>query len=237
MNKAAGYEAPPMTLVREYYETILVSAVFILFAWTFVVTQSKIPSASMEDTLLIGDRVFVNKFVYGVEASPWIRRLLPYRDIRRGDVVVFKSLHEPDKDFIKRVVGVGGDRIEVVNKVLYVNGEPRDEPYVKFLRRDIIGRGEMRGIYGMSPDNWGPFTVPQGSYFMMGDNRDNSSDSRVFGPVRREFIKGEAVMIFWSIQQPGSWEDPLDKQAVNTLRSVVNFFSWTRWDRIFRLVD
>jgi signal peptidase I len=227
---------PPVSLVREYYETFLVCALFILYTWTFVVMQSKIPTASMQDTLLVGDRVIVNKFVFGEEPWKWVKGLMPYRDVRRGDVVVFKSPEDPEKDFIKRVVAVAGDRVESQDKKIYVNGAPLDEPYTKFDDPRIYASGDPINPFGAARDNFGPVFVPEGHYFVMGDNRDNSNDSRVFGPIPRDYVKGRAVVIFWSMQQPGMWNDPVGKKAWNVLKSAANFFTWTRWDRIFRPV-
>jgi signal peptidase I len=231
------YEPPKVSLLREYYETVLVCVLFILYTWTFVVMQSKIPTASMQDTLLIGDRIIVNKFAYGTETWPWLKMLFPYHDIRRGDVVVFKSLEDPEKDFIKRVIAVGGDRLEMVNKRAYLNGAPLDESYVQFGDSRVYGVRDLRSPYGHPRDNFGPIVIPDGHYFVMGDNRDNSNDSRAFGPVERRYVKGKAVLIFWSMEQPGQWSDPLGKKAWNVLKSAANFFRWTRWDRIFRPVE
>lgn len=235
--KAVSESAPeePMGILREYYETILVCVIFVLYTWTFVAMQSKIPSASMQDTLLVGDRIVVNKFAFGMEKLPFLKALLPYKDIHRGDVIVFKSPEDPTKDFIKRVIAVGGDRLEIMDKKVYVNGLPVDEPYAVHGDRKIFGRGAST-LFGRDRDNLGPIQVPEGRYFVMGDNRDNSNDSRFWGFVPREYVKGQAVIILWSAEQPCDWNTPILNKLGCWLKSVVHFFSWTRWGRILHFI-
>ena len=177
---------------REYTEAILIALLLALFIRTFVVQAFKIPSGSMLNTLLIGDHILVNKFIYGIKnpfsGNTWI----PVKKPARGDVVVFKYPINPAQDYIKRVVGVEGDQIEIKNKKVYVNGEPQDESYAIFLDNKIFSPGEQRR------DNIELITVPPNSLFVMGDNRDNSYDSRFWNFVDLNVVKGKAFIFYWS---------------------------------------
>ncbi len=175
--------------VREYGEAIVIALVLALFIRTFVVQAFKIPSGSMIQTLLIGDHILVNKAAYTVR-NPVTRELwIKTGEIHRGDVVVFIFPEDPSKDFIKRVIGLPGDTIEVRRKKVFVNGKPfPDPPGVQYTDPRIL---EKR-------DNFGPVTVPQGKLFVMGDNRDQSYDSRFWGFVPIRDVKGKAFMIYWS---------------------------------------
>jgi signal peptidase I len=173
---------------RENIEAILIAIVIALFIRTFLVQAFKIPSGSMLETLQIGDQILVNKFIYGVKI-PFTdgRVLIPFKDPRPGDIVVFKYPEDPSKDFIKRVVAVAGDTVSIVDKQLYVNGDPvTDEPYAMYSRLPT------------HVDNMGPVKVPENKLFVMGDNRDNSHDSRFWGFVDLSAVKGKAFMIYWS---------------------------------------
>jgi signal peptidase I len=221
------------SVLREYYEAILVAFILALFVRTFVFENFKIPSGSMKDNLLIGDHLVVNKFVYAPTASTPLHRLLPYRGPRRGDVVVFKYPNQPRRDFIKRCVALAGDLVEVRDKVLYIDGEAQDEPYVVF-KGDQAGR-----TLGLPGDNYGPRMVPEGSIFCLGDNRDNSLDSRFWGPVPLSYVKGRAVMIYWSYEADrDDWEWRGVLWRMKQLAGVfLHFFTKTRWDRMFMLVE
>lgn len=174
---------------REYVEAIAVAVLLALVIRTFAFQAFRIPSGSMEDTLLVGDYLFVSKFLYGAEI-PFTggARLPAIRDPERGDIIVFRYPEDPSEDFIKRCVGIPGDTVEVRDKVLYINGEPQNEPYVKHTDRRVIpGR-----------DDYGPVVIPEGQYFMMGDNRDNSRDSRAWGFLDHSLIRGKALFIYFS---------------------------------------
>jgi len=191
--KAAEAEEPrKKSRLRENIEAILVAVVLALFIRAFVVQAFKIPSGSMKDTLLIGDHILVNKFIYGVK-MPFINKtLIPIKDPQRGDIIVFRYPGEPDKDFIKRVIAVEGDTIEIRNKHVYVNHKPVKSDYARYTDPHIIpGAIQPR-------DNFGPVTVPEGHLFVMGDNRDHSYDSRFWGFVDMDAVKGKAFMIYWS---------------------------------------
>jgi len=220
---------------REYFESIVIAVILALFVRTWVVQAFKIPTGSMEQNLLIGDHLLVNKFVFGPTATGLERGLLPVSDIRRGDVVVFKFPEEPERDFIKRVIGLPGETVELRDKRVYIDGTPLDEPYVFHLQPP----GEMDGISSFDPRvAYGPLTVPPDSYFMMGDNRDNSQDSRYWGALPRSYVKGKALMIYWSYE--AGREDYRETGLIGTLKGLgsvaAHFFTRTRWERLFHQI-
>ena len=221
--------------VREYFESIVIAVILALFVRTWVVQAFKIPTGSMENNLLIGDHLLVNKFVFGPTLNRIERALLPMRDIRRGDVVVFKYPDEPDRDFIKRVIGLPGETIEMKAKKIYINGRPLDEPYVHVL--EPAGDAQEVISYDLR-ENYSLTTVPEGFYFVMGDNRDNSQDSRYWGFLPRSYIKGRALMIYWSYES--GREDYLDEgfgaSAKRIVGVVTHFFTKTRWERLFHQI-
>jgi signal peptidase I len=224
------------SVVREYFESIVIAVILALFVRTWVVQAFKIPTGSMENNLLIGDHLLVNKFVFGPTPLAIGRAVLPVRPIRRGDIVVFKYPDEPDRDFIKRVIGLPGETIELKNKKVHVNGQPVDEPYVHFLTPPSNDFQEVTS-YDVR-ERFGPVTVPADQYFVMGDNRDNSQDSRYWGFLPRHYVKGKALIIYWSYES--GREDYIDEGFVATLKRwgsvVTHFFTKTRWERLFRQI-
>jgi signal peptidase I len=187
-------EQPPRkkSLIREYAESIAIAVLLALVIRTYLVQAFKIPSGSMEDTLAIGDHLLVNKFIYGTKVPLSNKRILKLRDPQRGDVIVFEYPEDPSKDFIKRVIGTPGDVVEERDKKLFVNGKPYDNPHEVHKEKEIIPKE-------MNPrDTFGPVKVPENSYFVMGDNRDRSYDSRFWGFVSRDKIKGLAFIKYWS---------------------------------------
>ncbi len=194
-------------LIREYLEAILTALLLALLIRTFVIQAFKIPSGSMIPTLLVGDHILVNKFIYGTKIPFSDKRILLFNRPKRGDIIVFKYPENPKKDFIKRVVAIENDIVEERDKVVYVNGKEVREPYAYHADKNIRQKGDPR-------DNFGPLTVPDNKVFVMGDNRDQSYDSRYWGFVDIKEIKGEALIIYWS------W-DPQ---------------KWLRFNRIGRLV-
>ena len=222
-----------------------------VFVVTFLAQAFTIPSESMEQTLLIGDYLLVDKLCYG-SGGLW-SRLLPYRKIRRGDVVVFHYPVNPAQDFVKRVVGVPGDRVRLINKRVFVNGVPQDEAYVQFITklrnpyRDDFPRTDSPD-YGVDARWWKQMPklvedhqliVPEDHYFVLGDNRDDSQDSRYWGFVPRENIIGRPLVIYWSSGNsdndlPGS-PTPGDR-LYHLAYAVTHVFQTTRWGRAFRLV-
>jgi signal peptidase I len=204
MTDAAGHGFRK-SVVREYFESICVAVILAFFVRTFVVQAFKIPSGSMEPNLLIGDHLLVNKFVFAPTLTSLERVLLPIDPIRRGDIIVFKYPEDPSRDFIKRVIGLPGDTIEMRNKTVYVNGSPLDEPYAHFIYPpDEPGSGAPDiGSPGDLLRAFPPMMVPRDNYFMMGDNRDNSQDSRYWGFMPRDYVKGKALFVYFSFGEGG----------------------------------
>jgi signal peptidase I len=224
--------------LREYFESIVIAVILALFVRTFVVQAFKIPTGSMENNLLIGDHLLVNKVVYGPNASAIERALFPMRDPRRGDIVVFKYPEDPERDFIKRVIGLPGETLEVKDKRVYINGTALDEPYVHFLEPPS-GSADYQEITSFDlRERYGPVTIPADKYFVMGDNRDNSQDSRYWGFLPREYVKGRALMIYWSYES--ETEDYQQTGIGSTLKDLftvfTHFFTRTRWGRMFDVI-
>ncbi len=184
---------PPKGKFREYVEAFAVALLIALVVRTFVIQAFKIPSSSMEDTLLIGDHIFVNKFIYGYHIPYTKGRVAEFRKPVRGDIIVFVFPEDPSKDFIKRVVGTPGDVVEVRQKQLYVNGRPVEEPYTRYAD------GFSVDSFVRTRDNLAPLKVPPGKLFVMGDNRDRSYDSRFWGFVDMDAVIGKAMFIYFSI--------------------------------------
>ncbi len=178
--------------LREYAEAIITALILALIIRAYVVQAFKIPSGSMKPTLLVGDHILVLKFIYGTKLPFTDKRVLVFTEPKRGDIIVFRFPKDRSRDFIKRVIGVGGDVVEERNKVVYVNGKPLNEPYVQHTDNDI--RPLSRDVR----DNFGPVYVPEGKLFVMGDNRDQSYDSRYWGFVDIKDVKGKAFIIYWS---------------------------------------
>jgi len=233
-------------------QSLLTTIIIAVFVITFIVQAFQIPSESMENTLLIGDYLLVDKVRYG--GNGFWAEIMPYRHVRRGDIIVFHYPINPSEHFVKRVVGVPGDRIRLVNREVYVNGVPQRESYVRYTStihdtfRDEFPRvnlvvPELEGAWWeqmkkLVEDN--QLIVPEGNYFVLGDNRDESKDSRYWGFVPVENIVGRPLIIYWSIQNPDS--DVPFQPAVNDRLSrfayaVTHFFRITRWNRAFRIVQ
>jgi signal peptidase I len=224
--------------LREYFESIVIAVILALFIRTFVVQAFKIPTGSMENNLLIGDHLLVNKFVFGPTKTRAERALLPVNDIDRRQIIVFKYPEEPDRDFIKRVIGLPGETVEVRDKKVYINGKALDEPYVHFLQPPA-GTSEFHEVTSFDVrERYGPVTVPPNHYFVMGDNRDNSQDSRYWGFLPRENVKGKALVIYWSYE--AGREDYQEEGAGATVKGLVSvfahFFTRTRWDRMLHQI-
>jgi signal peptidase I len=229
---------PEKSLLREYLEALLIAVVFATFARTWVVQAFKIPSGSMEKNLLIGDHILVNKFIYGPAVSPLEEKLLPIRKVRRGDVVVFKYPEDPSRDFIKRCMGLPGDTMKMIDKDLYINGRRvNDSSFTWYVDAESYPR-DLFFHPKRVRDNFGPKTVEPGRYFCMGDNRDNSNDSRFWGTVPEANLKGRALLVYWSFASPDEAVDwPGYQGKLRQLgRVALNFFTQTRWDRTFRIV-
>jgi signal peptidase I len=178
-------------VLKEYLEAIITALLIALIIRAYVVQAFKIPSGSMIPTLLVGDHLLVNKFIYGIKLPFSDKKILVFKKPQRGDIIVFRYPEDPSRDFIKRVIAVEGDVVEERNKVVYVNGQPLNEPYVQHTDLRIKSPFEPR-------DNFGPYIVPKNKLFVMGDNRDQSYDSRYWGYVDLKDVKGKAFIIYWS---------------------------------------
>ncbi len=226
------------SIFREYAEALIIAVIFLRFTQIFVLQTFYIPSGSMEDTLLVGDHLFVNRFIYGPAKSGIERRLFPLRDVRRGDIVVFRSPENANIDVVKRCVGLPGDTIDVRGKQLLINGKRVDDASYA-IHRDPVTYSELSfSDQGRRRDNFGPEVVPPDHYFCMGDNRDYSYDSRFWGMLPRHLVKGRALFIYWS--NGGETSDGEYRGLGDTLRGLARtaagFFSNTRWERTFRLI-
>lgn len=222
------------SVVRSYLEAFLIAGLFLGFTNTFVFKTFYIPSASMEDSLLIGDHLFVNRYIFGTQGGEIERRLFPGRDVRRGDVVVFRSPERPTLDLVKRCVALPGDKVEIRGKDLYINGAwVDDDSYTKHTEAEIVPASS-----GFPRDNFGPFTVPEEHYFCLGDNRDRSNDSRFWGAVPRRYVKGQALLVYWSYggETPdGNWYG-WGAKLKQLSKTAVGFLTKTRWSRTFHLI-
>ena len=217
-----------------------VTIILLLFATTTLVQAFVIPSASMEDTLLIGDHVLVDKLVYAPPGGPAVP--LPYREVRRGDIIVFRYPLDIREDYVKRAIGIPGDRIRFVNQQLILNGKPTSEPYVKhvspFPAPPDLSDGPLRPrAMAMLQDHvvGGELLVPPGFVFAMGDNRDNSDDSRYWGLVPRENIVGTPAIIYWSYDATTQDLTNGNIGFDHIVDVVTHFFTKTRWKRTFNL--
>ncbi len=240
----------PGTDVTSSVQSLLGTVVIAVFVITFVVQAFQIPSPSMENTLLVGDYLLVNKLCYGGGSVG--DYLMPYRNVQRGDIVVFHYPVDPAQHFVKRVIGLPGDRVRLVNKQVLVNGVPLKEPYAHFSRpaddvfRDNFPRLDV--MSGPTPEWWlqlrklvedGQLIVPEGHYFVMGDNRDNSSDSRYWGFVPRANIIGRPLVIYWSVQGAegeGTALSSVSAKLYHFAYVVTHIFQITRWHRTLQLV-
>jgi signal peptidase I len=206
---STGVKLKKKSTFREYVEAALIAVLLALFIRTFVVQAFKIPSGSMKPTLLIGDHILVNKFIYGIKVPFTDRYLVQIKRPKRGDIVVFKWPENENKDFIKRVIGIGGDKIAIIDDALHINGKKIVTQYLeKYRDRDLTQAKKYLEFLGeckhyilderTTHENRGPWTVPEDSIFVMGDNRDNSHDSRFWGFVSLNKLKGKAIIIYWS---------------------------------------
>lgn len=197
-------------IVLEYGKSLLIALLLALFVRTFFVQAYKIPSGSMLETLKIGDHILVEKFLFGTHIPFTDIVVLPIKQPKRGDVVVFRYPLDPSLDFIKRIIALPGDTIQGVNKDIYVNGKRLKEPYIQHIDNFILP------AYISPRDNFGPLQVPKGSYFAMGDNRDNSKDSRFWGFVPKTNIKGKAMVIYFS------WDSTAHSVRLSRIGNVVH---------------
>ena len=244
-SSAASFATDLIASIQSLMGTVVIA----IFVITFIVQAFQIPSGSMEKTLLVGDYLLVNKLCYG--GSGLGDHLMPYQKIARKDIIVFHYPVDPQQHFVKRVIGLPGDRLKMVNKRVFINGKPLDEPYVRFLEppnnlfRDDFPRVDVP-VFNMEGKWWlqmrklvedGELIIPQGHYFVMGDNRDDSQDSRYWGFVPQENIIGRPLVIYWSVED---WDRNLPSSLGGRLEhltyAVTHIFQITRWNRTLRLV-
>lgn len=217
-------------LFREYFELISETLIYVFFVMTFLLQSFVIPTSSMEDNILVGDHILVDKVAYSNSMGTLDGFMFPQRKIERGMIVTFKSPAELDKEYVKRVIGLPGEKIKIVDKKVYIDDSPLEEPYTLFKDKKI--EHSYR-------DNYPEFQVPANHYFCMGDNRDNSFDSRFWGPVPENYIIGKPWRIYWSYEStteeyltPGLWHKIKDIG-----KTIVNFFSKTRWSRTIKKIE
>ncbi len=242
------------TTVSEYLESLLVTVILALFGTSFVVQAFKIPSPSMENTLLVGDHLLVNKFIFGGRGH-WYEKLLPYRELQRGDIIVFKFPFQDHPHFVKRVIGLPGDHLKVVDQQVYVNGTALNEPYVVHdpsfgndpLNYSFPPVGNQIYLSPVQPE-WAreikkyiqgdELVVPAGKYFAMGDNRDHSLDSRYWGFVDRDAIMGRPFLIYWSVDANSSdyGESSFGQRVRGVFDTLLHLPARTRWSRMLHTV-
>jgi len=219
---------------REFIEVLLIFVIFTLFVRTFVVAHVNVPTPSMEPAVLVGDHILVNRFVFAPHVDTLVHRLLPYRDPALGDVVVFPQPDRPRRPLIKRVVAVPGDTIAIEAKQLLRNGAPVEEPWAVFSDPQVWPNDQTTPPSRRARDSLPATPIPPDSIFCLGDNRDESQDSRVFGTIPRSDLRGRAVLIYWSFDGSGRAE----ARGLGRLFYLpFNFFSKTRWDRQFMPVS
>ena len=242
---------------RDTFESLVVTVILAVFGTTFILQAFKIPTGSMETTLLIGDHLLVNKFAFAYPQG-YLARVLPYREIRRGDIVVFKfpgsdDRTQPGEHFVKRVVGLPGDRVRIFHRRVFVNGQVLEDPFVHHTFEDQLRPGDDfpptdDGYLSGATTAWtldiqnyirnGELVVPPGRYFVMGDNREQSWDSRFWGFVPRELVTGKPLIIYWSYETSRDeyTRDSFSDKLVQTRDLVIHFITKTRWRRTLNLV-
>ena len=227
----------PANEIYSYIKSLAIAFMLVLPLKHFVVEGYRVPTGSMEDTILVGDFLLANKFIYGAKVPFTDWRLPAIRDPKQGDIVIFKFPKDPDLNYVKRCVAGPGQQVVIRDKVVYVDGVRFDDvEFTKFSDRNII----KEGLENSNRDNLGPFTVPPNSFFMMGDNRDNSYDSRFWGFVPRENILGKALFLYLSWGDDSSaptisWSNPVTV-GHSLLHNFVNFYKRVRWERLGKFI-
>jgi signal peptidase I len=242
------------TTFSEYLESLLVTVILALFGTSFIVQAFKIPSASMETTLLIGDHLLVNKFIFGGRGA-WYEKLLPYRSLQRGDIIVFKYPYADHQHFVKRVIGLPGDHFRLEDQRVFINGKPLIEPYVVHdpaagydpLNYAFPPKGSQLYTTPVQPE-WaheiqkyvkgGEIVVPPDKYFAMGDNRDHSLDSRYWGFVDRSAIMGRPFLIYWSVEASSAdyGQSSFWQRLAGIFDTLLHLPTRTRWSRMLHTV-
>jgi signal peptidase I len=255
-------------IAREYFESAIVTVIMALFGMTFIVQAVKVPTGSMLNTILVGDHLLVNKFIFGKD-SLFVDKVMPHRQIKRGDIIVFKYPKDPATNYVKRVIGLPGETIEVKGTRVYINGEELPEHRLlaeqhltvdqlpdsdapldvieskapanpsQYLYKVYYSPESDDGEFSLEERRLGgqkfavgsPFTIPPNEYFVMGDNRENSQDSRYWGTVPRDNVVGRALIVYWSLDRS---KDAEGKEPSGNL--LYNFLTRTRWSRMGTLV-
>jgi signal peptidase I len=224
------------SLVHDYFQAGIVAVILALFVRTYLVQAFQIPSPSMEKTIQVGDHVLVNKFVYGLAATVAGQELLPFTKVERRDVIVFKYPGAPEKDYVKRVIGLPNDTLKIENGVVSIKG-PTDTDFAELQENsyahhtDQLTESERQQL-----DNLKPTVIPPDHYFVMGDNRDDSRDSREWGLVPQDHIRGKVLLVYWSYVPPPPADGPPPGALQAFWRSAVATFSQTRWKRTFHVI-
>lgn len=220
---------------REYFELIVETAIFVFFVMAFVVQAFQIPTGSMEPTLLVGDFLLVNKMAYVQPVYDWEKAILPRKDIRREDIIVFKYPRELYKDYVKRVIGLEGEKIEIRDKQVYINDNPISENYKVHIYDKVYTKDEYYQYEDVIRDNYGPVEVPPGHCFAMGDNRDNSHDSRWWGFLSLNYVKGRPWIIYFSYKAESGAH--LKTSLKDRLKKFVSFIPKARWKRLLKTIS
>jgi len=221
--------------IREYFELIVETAIFVFFVMTFVVQAFQIPTGSMIPKLLVGDFLLVNKMAYARSVLPLESALLPHKQLQRKDIVVFRYPKDLTKDFVKRVIGLEGEKIEIRAKQLYVNDAPVDEPYKIHKDNDPGSQDDVYRYDEAIGANYGPVVVPSGHLFVMGDNRDDSADSRTWGFVPLANIKGRPWIIYFSYE--AERDAYLKTGFRDRLKKLIHLFPKARWGRLLNIIN
>ena len=226
-------------MVREWVESLSFTIIFVLVFTNYIAQATQVPTESMKPTILVGDHFFLDKVVFPANYPLSLRHYLPQRSIRRGDIIAFRSPTDGNIPFVKRVIGTPGDTVEVRNKNLIVNGKTLDEPYKIHVDSQIYHEDPWTPEELKIRDNYGPITVPPDRFFVMGDNRDNSNDSRYWGFVDRMEVIGKPLFVYWSYESdPYMPGDKTMQEVVESYVSVaIHFFSRTRWFRMGTMIE
>ena len=225
--------------VREWIESLAFTIIFVLIFTSFIAQATQVPTESMKPSIMVGDHFFLDKLAFSANYPAFIRSYLPLRDLDRGDIVAFRSPTQGDIPFVKRLIALPGDIIKIRDKSVFVNTEKLDEPYKIHVDSSVYGADPWTPSELMARDNYGPVTLPENSYFVLGDNRDNSNDSRYWGFIRREDIIGKPLFIYWSYQRDPyvaghrHWRERIE----GYFSIATHFFTRTRWFRTGMIID
>lgn len=239
MKRPAEVEPPPApakSILREYLEMLVGAVILALFVRAFIFQAFKIPTGSMEPNLLIGDHLLVDKVIFSPSIGAFEDVLFGKRAIRRGDVLVFKFPEDPTRDFIKRTIGLPGESFEIQDKQVLIDGKPLQEAaYAHFSEPPLRHEDPDYGLFGEDQrDNFGPAKIPTGQLMMMGDNRDNSRDSRFWGTLPTSQVKGRAVVVYWSYN--ATRDEYQQEASAQWVKDTLSALGRTRWSRFFHVI-